>query len=275
MLQDMPRSCGSPSPSIPVRIVILALLGLAACRRPLPRILPTQPCPSPTTDTEVVCVTRTSAGHTFTGSVYIRRADAVGSAVHARLAAARAWKALAWVDIALDRWQDAADAINHGIDELGDDYVPLEAVTGRETVDHTGTAIDTERLIEKSDIDPASVRRLMGAFSTRCALYVERNSDVIAEQWWRVWDGDRIVGEVGSSPGALVSGDSKGLSWPGPILHPTMSVEETGPPRLVVLAASTTTIDELLNAVRKDGLQPKRWLTGRLAVTAPSRERTP
>jgi hypothetical protein len=257
----------------PMRILVLALLGLAACRRPLPRILPTQRCPSPTSDTEVVCVTRTSAGRTFTGSVRIRRAAAIGSATHARLAAARAWKALAWADIALDRWQDAADAINYGLYELGDDYLPLEAVTGRETIDHSGTAIAMERLIEKSDLDPDSVRRLMGAFSTRCALYVERNSDAIAEQWWRVWDGERLVGEVGSTPGALVSG-GKGSPSPGPILHPTMSVEESAPPRLIVLAADAATIDELLTAVRKAGLQPNRWLTGRRSATSTARQQT-
>ena len=237
-------------------LLLLTLAAGACSQTSLPRVLPLQPCPLPTSDTEIVCTTRTSAGRTFMGSVRVRR-GAVGSASHARLAAARAWQALAHVHLVFGQWAQAVECTNHGIDELGTDYAPPYVI------DESREAISGDNNIIKDDgADADSAGRLYAAFGDRCALYVEKNAGSIAEQWWRIWDGDDLLGEVGPTPGPLDGAHPKSTALP--LLHPALTVDDWDVrQRLMPIAIRSQSMADFLAAVRAAGWQAKPWRVGK------------
>jgi hypothetical protein len=67
---------------------------------------------------------RALANDRAAGEAVVRAAGAREAAVHGRLAAARAWRALGERLLERDAPQDAAEAARRGLDELGEAYAP-------------------------------------------------------------------------------------------------------------------------------------------------------
>lgn len=120
-----------------------------------------------------VRVTRTQATYSATGEIITTDAPSVTmTAPHVRLAAARAWHAIASEALATDANASVA-AARAGLDELGKDYRP-----------ERGVRDDTTLLIGNADDQLAAgkaegaARDLMGALASRMKLYVMRYPSV-------------------------------------------------------------------------------------------------